>query len=166
MTNVLEDQPVPIVVSHEITEEEVIENINRLLEQTQEVIDKIPDEEIRDHLRKNNRDIERNCNIVSKKLATSEQKEMEYQQQIEGIRLSMEIERSRNTANLLNKLLEKEVVATLIGAVLLLMLIIIFAKAMISGIPTSDILNNAFLLILGYFFGQTTSKSSSPQKPE
>jgi hypothetical protein len=159
MTNVIEDQPVPNVLSNEITEEEGIENINRLLEQTQEEIDKIPDEEIRHRLRKTNRDIGKNCYIVSKKLATSEQKKMEYQQQIESVRLSMEVERSRSSANFLNQLIQKEVVATLIGAVLLLMLIIIFAKAMISGIPTSDILNNAFLLILGYFFGQTTSKA-------
>lgn len=167
MPNVIEDTSVmPPITKSEITEEMGIEIIDSILEQMQKTIDEIPDEKIREALRSRNREIVRNCDIISRKLATSEQKKMEYQQQIEGVRLSMKVEHSRSIVNFANQLIQKEVVATLIGAFLLVMLIIIFGRAMTSGIPTTDILNNAFLLILGYFFGQTTSKSSSPQKPE
>ena len=59
--------------------------------------------------------------------------------------------------------LERESVATIIGALLLVMLVIAQLTAMFLQTPTSDIVNNAFLLILGYFFGQTTVKTSQKE---
>ena len=59
--------------------------------------------------------------------------------------------------------LERESAATIIGSVLIIIITVAQIIAVFHSIPPSDILNNAFLLILGYFFGQTTNKASSPR---
>ena len=74
------------------------------------------------------------------------------------------MKKNQITANILSQFLQKEFVATIVGASMLILLILINAVAMYKGFPTSDaskVLENAFLLILGYFFGQTASKSTA-----
>ncbi|MFI5778121.1 hypothetical protein [Nocardia sp. NPDC051570] len=71
--------------------------------------------------------------------------------------------------NMRKSLLDREPAAVLIGAVLLglITLTLIFATFTHTQMP--DIFANAFLLILGYFFGQTTSsreRSSSREKKQ
>lgn len=53
--------------------------------------------------------------------------------------------------------LERESIASIVGAVLLLGLGIAMVVAMFVGTATTEIVASSFLLILGYFFGQTTS---------
>lgn len=54
--------------------------------------------------------------------------------------------------------IERESVATVIGALLLLVITTAQIVAIFTNITTSEILNNSFLVILGYFFGQATSR--------
>ncbi|MFI0895221.1 hypothetical protein [Streptomyces sp. NPDC020983] len=54
-------------------------------------------------------------------------------------------------------LLEKEPVAVLVGGLLISVLTIAMVVGMFLHTPAPEILTNAFLLILGFFFGQTTS---------
>ncbi|MBF5001832.1 hypothetical protein IRT45_32405 [Nocardia sp. BSTN01] len=54
-------------------------------------------------------------------------------------------------------LLEREPAAVLIGAVLLAAMALALIVGMFIHTPPPDLLGNAFLLILGFFFGQTTS---------
>ena len=55
-------------------------------------------------------------------------------------------------------LLERESVATIVGSLLLVIITASLLIAMFSGKATSEIINNSFLVILGYFFGQTVSR--------
>jgi hypothetical protein len=167
MPNITEDTSVmPPIIGSEITEERGIENIDLILQKMQNVIDKLPDDETRDDLRNCYKDIGKNCDIISKKLATSELKKLELQSCIEKDRTNMYMEQSRNRANILSQYLQKDLVATTVGAILLIILVMAYAMAMFLDVESPDILNNAFLLILGYFFGQAASKSTSVQKPE
>lgn len=56
-------------------------------------------------------------------------------------------------------LLEREPVAIVIGAILLTILTIALVFAMFTQVNIPEILSSAFLLILGFFFGQSTSSS-------
>jgi len=51
--------------------------------------------------------------------------------------------------------------AAVIGGLLLVVLTFAEITAMFGNIPTTEIVNSSFLLILGYFFGQTINKTSS-----
>ncbi len=57
--------------------------------------------------------------------------------------------------------LERESVATILGGVLLIVITLAQIGAMLFKIAPSDTLNNTFLVVLGYFFGQSTSRTSS-----
>ena len=60
--------------------------------------------------------------------------------------------------------LEKESVSTIIGAFLLIIITLAQIIASFTHITTSQILDNGFLVILGYFFGQTVAKAQAHQK--
>jgi hypothetical protein len=54
--------------------------------------------------------------------------------------------------------------ATYVGAFLLIILTIVQVAAMFSEtLHTSEIINNAFLLLLGYFFGQSVARTPTGQ---
>ncbi|MEV5835522.1 hypothetical protein [Nocardia sp. NPDC052112] len=72
---------------------------------------------------------------------------------------SLEVQKRR--WDMRKSLLEREPAAVLIGAVLLFVITIALIYAMASHTAVPDILASAFLLILGFFFGQTTSSSHS-----
>ncbi len=57
--------------------------------------------------------------------------------------------------------LKKDSVAITIGGILLILIIRSQIGAMLFGVAPSDTLNNTFLVILGYFFGQSTSIGKS-----
>jgi len=67
-------------------------------------------------------------------------------------RLDMEF--SERRAKILMAFLERESVATIVGAALLIVLTLAQLLAMFLQLQTTDIINNSLLLILGYFFGQ------------
>ena len=56
--------------------------------------------------------------------------------------------------------LERESVATIVGAILLVTLTVTLVTAMFIGTAASDVVSSSFLLILGYFFGQTASRGT------
>jgi hypothetical protein len=57
---------------------------------------------------------------------------------------------------------ERESVASIVGGILLLGLGIALVVAMFIGTTASEVVTSSFLLILGYFFGQSTARSNSP----
>jgi septal ring factor EnvC (AmiA/AmiB activator) len=57
--------------------------------------------------------------------------------------------------------LQRESVATIVGSLLLFVIAVSLLIAMFRGVATSEIINNSFLVILGYFFGQTVSRNSN-----
>jgi len=58
-------------------------------------------------------------------------------------------------------LLARESVATVVGSILLLTITISLLIAMFTGTTPTDIVSNAYLVLLGYFFGQTVGKKQS-----
>ena len=57
-------------------------------------------------------------------------------------------------------LLERESAATILGGILLFIILITHVTAIFAKFSIPEILNNAFLIILGYFFGQSTQDRS------
>ncbi|WP_116203338.1 hypothetical protein [Amycolatopsis circi] len=54
--------------------------------------------------------------------------------------------------------LAKESVATYVGAAILLVICLFVGAATFAGVEINQVLSSAFLLVLGYFFGQSTGK--------
>ncbi|WP_212829917.1 hypothetical protein [Catellatospora sp. TT07R-123] len=71
-------------------------------------------------------------------------------------RLKIEIQERRS--RIYRSFLHRESVATIVGALLLISLTIALVVAMFTGLEVSQIVSSAFLIILGYFFGQSTSR--------
>ncbi|KPI29755.1 hypothetical protein OV320_4094 [Actinobacteria bacterium OV320] len=65
-----------------------------------------------------------------------------------------------------NRRVAREPIATLVGAILLIALTAVFVVSMFLKIVPSTLLSNSFLIILGYFFGQSASSVNRPQSTE
>ncbi|MFD9128346.1 hypothetical protein [Kitasatospora sp. NPDC059571] len=76
----------------------------------------------------------------------------------EQMRLNVELKERRS--KIYKSLLERDTVAGAIGPVLLFMLAGSLVVAMFTHTPFSSAVSDSFLLILGYFFGQTTSQKT------
>jgi hypothetical protein len=78
------------------------------------------------------------------------------------------VEVARARAEIWHSFLARESVATIVGGILLFVLGTTMIVAMFVGVPVTDILANAFLVILGYFFGQsaaTRNRNASGVRP-
>ncbi len=83
--------------------------------------------------------------------------EIESQERLQ----KLEIEMMEKRANIRRSYFEKDSVAPFIGGALLLVLGGCLIVAMFTDIESTEIIDNTFLLILGYFFGQSVIKSSA-----
>lgn len=81
------------------------------------------------------------------------------QSEADKLKLSMELWERRS--KMLLPFLERESAATIIGAILLLIIALAHLIALGFNLVVSQTLDSAFLLILGYFFGQSTSQNST-----
>jgi VIT1/CCC1 family predicted Fe2+/Mn2+ transporter len=84
------------------------------------------------------------------------QRRAESERQTEIIKIELAERRSR----LWRSFLERQSVATMLGALLLILMFLFIAIAAGSGAKVPELVSNAFLVILGYFFGQGGSSSS------
>lgn len=75
-------------------------------------------------------------------------------------RVLLELERFERRSKVWQRFLERESVATIVGALLLVMLAIVLTIAMFTNVAVSAVISNSFLLILGYFFGQTVARGA------
>ncbi|NET54031.1 MAG: hypothetical protein F6K09_37045 [Merismopedia sp. SIO2A8] len=69
-----------------------------------------------------------------------------------------EITRLRERSKVWLSFLARESVASIVGAILLIIITVAQLIAMHPNVETTEILNNSFLVILGYFFGQAMNK--------
>ncbi|MQY40010.1 hypothetical protein SRB17_80390 [Streptomyces sp. RB17] len=65
-----------------------------------------------------------------------------------------------------SKLLARDAIAPMVGAFLLIGLAVTLVVAMFLGTAVSELLSNSFLIVLGYFFGQTTERRSRPEEQD
>lgn len=99
--------------------------------------------------------------------AQSLQKQAEQTDQ-ERERMLMTIELKERTSAMRRSWFERESVASIVGALLLLSLGGAVIISMFTHTPASQIVTSSFLLILGYFFGQAgrSQTRQSPTKPD
>jgi hypothetical protein len=121
------------------------------------VADKVVDADARDALIKSvesafSEVMERN-KILEKQVGTAAEKRQQ---------MILETELKERRAKIYRAWTAREVVASIAGVVLLVGLGIALVVAMFIGTPVAEVVSSAFLLILGYFFGQSTvAKDSS-----
>jgi hypothetical protein len=76
----------------------------------------------------------------------------------------MKIKSRESTSKIWLSFLAKESMASILGGLLLLAILIAQLIAIFQNLKVPDILNNSFLVILGYFFGQSANKKSSDKE--
>ena len=131
------------------------------IESIQDLINKVSDEEVKVKLGQeivNLRDEARHFREQAIEVE-QEQTQEEFKIQTELARLKMELFERRSKVWF--SLLERESAATILGGILLFIILITHVTAIFAKFPIPEILNNAFLIILGYFFGQSTKDRSS-----
>lgn len=67
--------------------------------------------------------------------------------------MQLRIKMSESKAAIYRSFLERESIASIVGAILLVILGVTLIVGMFVHVAASDVISNAFLLILGYFFG-------------
>jgi hypothetical protein len=72
--------------------------------------------------------------------------------------LELDMQRLERRSRVYQSFLARESVATIVGALLLVGLTVALVVAMFIHTAVPELLANSFLIILGYFFGQTTSR--------
>jgi hypothetical protein len=135
----------------------ILEQINELtsdkkIETIQELVKQLPDEKLKRKLTDELSELNRG-NVTYKQemqgVFEAEAKIKLEQQRIDGLERKSKIWLS---------FLQRESAASIIGGIVLLMLTVALISGMICG-KESQILSNGFLVILGYFFGQSSSKN-------
>lgn len=90
--------------------------------------------------------------------ASSQTADVELERKKMLIQTEADERRTQTRLRVYEKFLAKESVASIIGSILLVILAITLIVAMFVRQPESEIIKNAFLVLLGYFFGQTSNK--------
>lgn len=136
-----------------LTNNQKIESLQRIVETTAD-----PDqlkEEIKNKL--NSDEIKQ----IDKEIKETERLQLSAQANELLLMKKTDVENFKLKNEIFKSYLEKESVATIIGALLLIIITLSELICVFWNIKPSDIVNNAFLLILGYFFGQTISKKEN-----
>jgi hypothetical protein len=94
-----------------------------------------------------------------------EQGKVEAELAIREQEARLELNRRESKAAIVLAFLERESVASVVGAILLLGLGITLIVGMFTHVAAPDVITNAFLLILGYFFGQSTTRIRQLRSP-
>jgi hypothetical protein len=81
--------------------------------------------------------------------------------------MRLEVELSERRSAIRRKWIERESIASIVGALLLLALATALIVAMFIGKAATEVVTSAFLLILGYFFGTSTARrAEDSDKPK
>jgi hypothetical protein len=94
--------------------------------------------------------------------AQSDVKKQELAERKERLKL----ETWERRTQIFQRFLERESVATIVGGMLLVLVTLFMIVVTIWNMKALDILSNAFLVILGYFFGQSVGRASIREKEE
>lgn len=130
------------------------------IDSIQDLINKVNDDEVRDKLNQEVADLRDEAQRLRE-----QSKEVDQKQTQEAIKTQTELERVKielfeRRSKVWFSLLERESAATILGGILLLIILVAHVTAIFSKFSMPEILNNAFLIILGYFFGQSTNDKS------
>ena len=84
----------------------------------------------------------------------------------EQIKAEWQIQVFKERAAIWKELLQRESIASVVGALLLVLIGLALLIAMFAGVPTTNIIENSFLVLLGYFFGQTISRKTETRRDD
>jgi Fe2+ transport system protein B len=121
-------------------------------------IQNVPEDSVRENLEKQLDDLKAEAARLNQQTKEVEQARMQEQLNSQEKLRRLEQEMSERKAKTWQSFFRRELMATIVGSVLLLILATTQLIAMFRQIQTTEIINNAFLIILGYFFGQTVSR--------
>jgi len=142
----------------------ILDRINALKEESIRQLKALSDEIVDDASRSNVENRIKNLEEESQK-SQLETKVVETAQILEESKVSTEVDSAvaafERRAKVWLSFLERESVATIVGSFLLVVLTVSIVVAMFIDKTTSEIVKNGFLVLLGYFFGQTVSKATS-----
>jgi hypothetical protein len=134
---------------------------SRQVQTLSELVAQIGDPELRARLQAELEELRRKTDFIF-----DEQQQVAAQQRAEDRRLADEETRQRLKVELFERRsvvwqrwFERESVATIMGAVLLVGLVAALVVAMFTGTTVPELISNAFLIILGYFFGQASGRT-------
>ncbi len=130
------------------------------IENLHDELKNIPEDNVRVKLEKQLEELKTESSKYIQQSKEVEQARMQEQLNSQEKLRRLEQEISERKAKTWQSYFRRELIATIVGSVLLLILAITQLIAMFRSIETTEIVNNAFLIILGYFFGQTVSRSS------
>jgi hypothetical protein len=127
------------------------------LKAVMQTVSELPDDETRTLLMQKVEEIEKKA--AEKTEIVRESVEVEQARQKMQIQLEAEERRAKTRLRYLERLLERESVATMLGSILLAIISLALIVGMFVGKIETKIIENGFLVLLGYFFGQTTGRS-------
>ncbi|HEU4788091.1 MAG TPA: hypothetical protein VFS71_00230 [Flavobacterium sp.] len=123
------------------------------------MINNVTDKELRKKIEKELNDFSKQTSKLEEQEKQASNEEREYETS------KKQLEISKTKLDLLEKksqiwltILAKESIASIIGALLLIIISICLLVCMFIGIEPTKIIESTFLLILGYFFGHAVSK--------
>lgn len=130
---------------------------NEKIESIQDLINQVDDENVKSKVDQEIADLKNEAQQLRE-----QSKEVEREQIQEVIKTQTELERLKmelfeRRSKVWFSLLERESASTILGGILLLVIIAAHIIAIFSKFSVPEILNNAFLIILGYFFGQSAN---------
>ncbi|MEU4217179.1 hypothetical protein [Actinoplanes sp. NPDC026623] len=166
-----------VIVKHDSSAHFEVGILPILLERRMQVLGRIKALEVEqdvtnleDELARSTDDTERS-RVIEEELAEKRREEVILQQRLtdeakpikegqEDLLFQVELQ-ARKTA-IRQSWFARESIASLVGGFLLLALAATMIVAMFAGTAVSEIVSNAFLVILGYFFGQAVRERSDP----
>ena len=127
------------------------------------MINQINDTELKSKLDQELKDLKTRSEIVHIEAKNIEQLQIEEKIRAEERAFQMQLTLIQNKKEYLKMFLEKQSMATLVGAILLILITFALIIAVFFKGQTTEILNNALLVLLGYFFGQAVNKPTQTQ---
>jgi hypothetical protein len=131
------------------------------IEGLRDLINRVSDEAIRTKLEGELSSLETESRKLREQAKEVEQTQAQERLKAEADLARLQQELFEKRSKVWRSFLERESVATVVGSLLLVILTVSQLVAMFLKVPSTDIVNSGFLLILGYFFGQTISRAST-----
>ena len=125
------------------------------------MIETIADNDVRSKLEEQLMNLEGESAHLLEQTEEVEQAQDNEQKRLDAELSEASVERLERRLRVWKSFLERESMATVVGSILLILLTVCLLIAMFFGVQASEVVSNAFLLILGYFFGQTVSRRPS-----
>lgn len=132
---------------------------NEKINSLEDLINNVSDTTLRKKIDKELKELEKQTDAIEEQERELSKEEKDFENSKKQLEISKtKLELLEKKSQIWLTILAKESVASIIGATLLIIISICLLIAMFFGIETTKIIESAFLLILGYFFGHAVSK--------